>query len=294
MGECKICGGKSHRVIYQGDIRSGAFGSVREDAEISECETCGVQRLAESCCLPDSHYETEAYRKKLQQALDGESYYRVHDEQQEHWLRALRRLEIRGKSLADVGCGAGSFVDHISGLVSEVIAIEPFQMYQKILVDKGYKAYPYAKSAAADGVKVDCAVSFQVIEHVSDPVAFLSETRGIMKDDGILVVSTPNQNDILMTLLPEDYPAFFYRDVHRWYFDQASLETCAKRAGFEVDSVSFIHRFGLSNTLFWLKHRAPKGRVRADGIDEVIDSNWVSYLEDRGKADTLVVVLRAC
>ena len=69
MDECKICGGKAYRIVYQGDIRGGAYGKLCEDAEISECETCGVQRLAERFCLPASHYETEAYRKKLEQAL---------------------------------------------------------------------------------------------------------------------------------------------------------------------------------------------------------------------------------
>ena len=40
-------------------------------------------------------------------------------------------LGIRNKIVADIGCGAGSFSDHISGLAEKIIAIEPTVMYQK-------------------------------------------------------------------------------------------------------------------------------------------------------------------
>ena len=81
--------------------------------------------------------------------------------------------------------------------------------------------------------------------------------------------------------------------VHRWYFDADSLAACARLAGLKVSHNLYVHRYGLSNTLFWLKEQKPRGFDSLEGIDEVADLNWATYLEDRGKADTLFMVLQA-
>lgn len=294
METCEICGSGELVLAYRGNVRDGAFGNVRDEGQIFECKKCGIQRLAEPFCIPDSYYETEAYRKKLSQELDDSAFYRAHDELQKHALQVVLPYNLRNKAIADIGCGAGSFTDHVAGLTSSVVAVEPFYLYRKVLSNKGYRVYPYASDAVGNGEAVDFAVSLQVIEHVRDPVAFLSDIRRLVKDNGYLVVSTPNRNDILMDLLPGAYPAFFYRVVHRWYYDAGSLSECAKRAGFVVDSVKYVHRYGLSNAFHWLRDRSPQGNLRLSGLEDCIDEMWKTYLQDRGKSDTIFAVLRAC
>jgi hypothetical protein len=70
-----------------------------------------------------------------------------------------------------------------------------------------------------------------------------------------------------MELLPDDFPSFFYRTVHRWYFNVASLAECAKLAGFEVVETQFVHRYGMANAIAWLRDRRPvsNGRSRPAG-----------------------------
>jgi SAM-dependent methyltransferase len=290
---CGICQGQDFRIVYEGNVRDGVFGKYIEGGKVAECQHCGARRLDEACCIPDEHYETQAYREKLQQQIDGESFLEAHDSLQKFNLRVALPFEMRGKTIADIGCGAGSFLDHVTGLASEIVAVEPFAEYQKTLEDKGYRTYSYAREAASDGVKVDMAFSFQVIEHVTDPVQFLREIREILKPGAQLVVSTPNRNDILMELLPETFPSFFYRVVHRWYFDSDSLAACARIAGFNVIHSLYVHRYGLANTLYWLREGKPRGFDAMAGIDQVADQGWMTYLEDRGKADTLFMVLQA-
>ncbi len=82
-------------------MRDGAFGSSRKQASVARCAGCGVDRLAEECATPDSIYETEAYRRKLQQGLDSESYFQPHDELQIHTLQALWPTSLRGTVVAD-------------------------------------------------------------------------------------------------------------------------------------------------------------------------------------------------
>ncbi len=110
--------------------------------------------------------------------------------------------------------------------------------------------------------------------------------------DGRLVISTPNRNDILFDLLPDEFPEFFYRVVHRWYFNVESLRICAERAGFKLERVCFVHRFGMSNAFAWLRDRKPSGLARLSGIDIAADAFWKGYMEKSGKSDCLYKLLK--
>ena len=131
---------------------------------------------------------------------------------------ALSPETIRGKVIADIGCGAGSFLDTCRGQTARQIAVEPCAPFHASLLDRGYHVFGSSKEAAAacPGV-ADLIVSIQVIEHVSDPVGFLRDIRPLLKSDGELLLTTPNRDDILNGLLPQRFAEFFYRSAHRWY-----------------------------------------------------------------------------
>jgi len=293
FGPCEICGAQGWQTVYQGPVRDGAFGNSVDGAEVARCGGCGVERLAERSCPPESAYETEDYRRKLQQGLDTPSYLASHDELQIFSLTQLWPMSLRGQAIADIGCAGGSFLDHVSGLSSHIIAIEPSSIYHESLKRRGYAVYRYAADAARDfSGRIDLATSFQVIEHTPNPRQFLRDIRSLLKPDGLLVVSTPNRNDILNHLLKDDFRRFFYRVVHRWYFDADSATTCARLAGFEVVDVRHVHRYGMSNALAWLRDRSPTGQERLPGITPFADQVWRGFLEDSGQADTLYVFLK--
>ena len=94
-----------------------------------------------------------------------------------------------------------------------------------------------------------------------------------------------------MQLLPDDFPAFFYRVVHRWYFDADSLAECARLAGFDVARTDHVHRYGMSNALAWLRDRQPRGHERLNAIDATADLLWRAQLERSGQSDCLFMTL---
>jgi SAM-dependent methyltransferase len=289
---CAICGRSDWSVTYCGPVRDGTYGALRENAVVARCRGCGVDRLAEGFCMPSAFYETTDYRSKLRQELDSESHFRTHDELQLHTLRTIWPTNLRRKTVADIGSAAGSLLDHLRGYSRNQIAVEPYDTYRQDLAARGYHAYPYASDAVAEWAgTVDLAFSIQVIEHTEDPRTFLEEIRPLLAPDGKLVISTPNRDDILFDLMPEDFPSFFYRVVHRWYFDAASLANCARLAGYEVVHMHHVHRYGMANALRWLRDRRPGGHDRLPGIDKLADSFWTGYLEQSGRSDCLYSVL---
>jgi len=291
---CEICGVDAWTTVYRGPVRDGIFGKVRDATVVCRCGGCGVERLDETACPPDSFYEGDAYRAKLAKGLDSEAYFAEHDMLQLHTLKAIWPIDLRHAIVADIGCGGGSLLDHVRGWSARQIAIEPSAVYRDALTARGYAAYPYAVDAARDWAgRVDVAFSIQVVEHTRNPRAFLADILPLLAPGGRLIISTPNRSDILFGLLPNDFPAFFYRVVHRWYFDADSLAACARLAGYKVEKICPSHRYGIGNMLRWLRDRKPTGNIAMDGIMPVADAFWSGYLESIGRSDCLYLVLTA-
>jgi 2-polyprenyl-3-methyl-5-hydroxy-6-metoxy-1,4-benzoquinol methylase len=288
---CEICGGKFNEV-YSGTIRDGSYGRYQIHAIVYECTDCKVQRLREVDCIPDEFYETGQYREQLEESLESKNAVIEQDEMQHHTLQALFPKSLRGENILDVGCGAGSLLDMLKNVSSSQIGIEPCGPYLKSLTKRGYKIYPSVSKAIEGGEgMIDYGFSIQVIEHVKNPVEFLKQIKKLIKPGGRLLVSTPNRNDILMTLLKNKFYKFFYRTQHRWYFDECSLIKCAELAGFSVENVRFIHRYGMANALYWLKDGKPRGGLAMRGIDDMQDKFWKASLEKNKQSDNIYISL---
>lgn len=290
---CEVCGTDLWKEHYRGPIRAGAFGRRVEDATIGLCGGCGVQRLAEIHCPADDYYVTAEYRRSLKQGTTAADFVKQGDGLQILHLNALSGCNVRDRHIADIGAAAGSFLDHVRGLAGRTTAIEPAEMYHDWLAARGHDVRSSLAGARDLAGTVDLAVSFHVIEHVADPRAFLADMATVLAPGGRILISTPNRDDILMGLLPDDYPAFFYRVAHRWYFNADSLIACAERAGLTCQSIQSVQRYGLSNTLNWLKERRPMGDRRLPGIEALADHQWRAYLQTMGMADTLYAWLSA-
>ena len=289
---CEICGANDWTIIYEGDVRAGSFGSTIS-GKVARCGKCGVARIDESTSISALDYESDEYRIAMGQGLEVENFFLHADPTQIYNLGAFWPIDIRGKVIADIGCGAGSFLSHISGLAKKIVAVEPTQRYHNSLRQSGYEVFSYASEALKVHPEgVDIAVTFQVIEHVLNPSVFLKEIASLLRGGGALIIATPNHSDIMMNLLPEKFPSFFYRAAHRWYFDRPSLRNCVEASGLMVESERYVHTYGMSNAFTWMKELRPTGNARLSGINNLADQLWSTYLEASGQSDTLFVLAR--
>lgn len=207
-------------------MRDGQWGNF-VDGTVLECISCGVRRLEQPA---DINY-TNNYRRHVGE--DPADYFRLHDKEQPDRLAFFHEqgIELRKKFVLDVGCGAGSFLDHIEG-IAYTYGVEPYALYQN--QDRAV----YSSTDFAPALFFDVATSFLVIEHVDDPVKFLYNIRNRLHSNGVAVISTPNADDPI-THFPKG-KRFFYRTQHPWYFTEHSLYTVAKKAGF--NDVEISHR----------------------------------------------------
>jgi SAM-dependent methyltransferase len=290
MRPCAICGGE-HEPAYHGPVRQGTFGRSI-NGQVWRCRGCGVEFLPPAANL-DDYYASDAYRTDVGEQADVNDYFRRHDSEQMPRLALLESTPLRGRVIADVGCGGGSFLDCVRGLASGTVAVEPMVGYHASLADRGHRVYASAAAACADwSGRVDIAACFSVVEHVDDPLAFLRQIRELLVPGGLVVLSTPNRRDVLLESGCSAYRNFFYRTVHTYYFDASSLRHLASAAGFAACDVRFVHRFGFGNYLAWLRDGRPTQHAGPSPLGSEFDKAWRLQLEEAGVSDYLYAFLK--
>ena len=149
------------------------------------------------------------------------------------WPAAMAPVSI-GATLLDVGCGFGYTVDCWRTMRGKAIGIELAEygrLGSRLLDIPIYFEYLRNISELKD-VKFDVVYASEVIEHVSDPEAFILELSAHINPNGFLVLTTPNAAFIKPenqgpTLIAALSPGF-----HGFIFSASALEKILHNAGF--------------------------------------------------------------
>ncbi len=105
---------------------------------------------------------------------------------------------VRGKSVLDVACGTGygSQILLDAG-ARRVIAVD----WSGPALAFGAEMYPGPSYIQADALDLpfknssfDGVVSLETIEHLADPFRFLQGVRALLREGGLLILSTPNKS----------------------------------------------------------------------------------------------------
>ncbi len=294
MEICKICGGNDLRIEYDGIIRDGGLGKyTNSPVKMYRCNQCKVIWHEPMKAL-DEYYTSEEYRMSLEGTVCENDFYNLHDKESVDKL-LYTGMVYRNKVVADIGCGCGAFLDLISGVSKEIIAIEPTMTYREILSKKGYKTFCYAKDALSDfDEKVDVVVSFDVIEHVESPLDFMQDVYNLLKPGGQAFIGTPTETPVMRKLLGEIYDRkLLFSTQHLWVLGEDSLLKLSESSGFSKSNtkVNYFQRYGISNVFGWLKYQEPGKKVDDEMVSKSIDMAWRSGIEEQGLSDYIVISL---
>lgn len=292
--KCKVCGGDKIKVAYKGLIRDGGLGKyTKEEVTMWQCKSCDViwhDVLSDT----KKYYESKEYRNKLEGSSDAEIFYKFHDKETFNKLQYTGTDCFRHKTMADIGCGAGAFLDFLSGVCEVAIGIEPSETYRQIMNEKGYQTYAYADEAIVDWQgKVDVVTSFDVIEHVEEPVQFLKDINMLLSKTGGAIIGTPTDAPVMRQMLGNIYEQkLLFSTQHLWVFSEKNLKMMAKEAGFEQIEVLYYQRYGLSNFIGWIKEQRAYGELDYSFISDTMDAVWKSELSRQGLSDYIVLYLK--
>ena len=160
---------------------------------------------------------------------------------------------FEGLRLLDIGCGGGLLSEPMARLGADVVGADAAP--RNIPVAQVHAAQSgltidyrntTAEALAEAGEQFDVILNMEVVEHVADPLAYLTACRKLLKPGGLMICSTINRNpksymmaifgaEVVMRWLP--------RGTHDWkkFITPDELFALISEAGLEpVDRKGFV------------------------------------------------------
>jgi 2-polyprenyl-6-hydroxyphenyl methylase / 3-demethylubiquinone-9 3-methyltransferase len=161
--------------------------------------------------------------------------------------RSLKPLT--GKAALDVGCGAGLLCEPMARMGAAVTGVdaapENIAAAQEHSAQSGLSIdYRAGELSAQKLGRFDLVTSMEVIEHVTDPAAFVAELVAHLKPDGLLIMSTPNRTAASKLFLVEAAERLGQvpRGTHDWdqFLMPDELTALLNDAGLDVTAMEGI------------------------------------------------------
>jgi len=131
----------------------------------------------------------------------------------------------RGRDVLDLGCGSGYGAAMVADVAANVVAVDVSEDAIRFASEHHAKPNlshhtirPDTRLPFENGA-FDVVLSFQVIEHVHDDVAYVAEALRVLRPGGVLVVITPNR---AVRLFPSQRP------WNRWHLREYDASSLAK------------------------------------------------------------------
>ena len=168
-------------------------------------------------------------------------------------------LPFAGLRLLDIGCGGGLLSEPMARLGAEVVGADAAPRnipVARLHAESAGLTIDYRHTTAEDqtaaGERFDVVLNMEVVEHVSDPLAYLTACRQLLNPGGLMVCSTLNRNPksyIMAIIGAEQVMRWLPRGTHDWkkFITPDELYDLLRRAGLDpVDRKGMVF-----NPLSW-------------------------------------------
>jgi 2-polyprenyl-3-methyl-5-hydroxy-6-metoxy-1,4-benzoquinol methylase len=250
LESCPLCGSRDWTLLYEStcdgpeldaaDFRctSDAYGV---HGPIDRCNDCGLVFIADDT----SAREIEAAYEQVEDNV----YIAEKAGREATFARQLRKVEkrapVKGR-LLEVGSYTGVFLSQARDSGWDVTGIEPSAW----AVDRAREKYglelrqgPFVPGAVENGT-YDVAVMWDVIEHLTDPVAIVRGLYDALKPGGLVAVSTMDIDSVPARVSKAKWP--WLMSMHRVYFSRATMRRLLREVGFEkIETRAHVRRISV-------------------------------------------------
>ncbi|SHL11148.1 3-demethylubiquinone-9 3-methyltransferase [Roseovarius marisflavi] len=160
---------------------------------------------------------------------------------------------FKGLRILDIGCGGGLLSEPMARLGAEVVGADAAPRnipVAQVHAEQSGLAIDYrhttAEDLAAAGEQFDAVLNMEVVEHVADPMAYLTACQQLLKPGGIQICSTINRNpkSFAMAIVGAEYVMrWLPKGTHEWskFITPDELFELLRKAGLDpVDRKGFV------------------------------------------------------
>jgi SAM-dependent methyltransferase len=214
-------------------VETGVYLAI---GQLLQCPECGHQINNVSA----SEYEASLQKWNtangtLPDPRDAQRYRQVISRR----LATAKRILGRDGpfSLLDVGCSSGALLRVASDLAFDVAGVEPATDACNTARASGFKVFNgYLKEASFPAASFDVITLFELIEHITDPLALLEECGRILKPNGVIIINTPNAASLTAWFMKNRWEGFDLVRMggHISFFTPGSMALLGERTGLQV------------------------------------------------------------
>ena len=225
LDACPVCTAREFRAVMRVDshpvVRCTGCGLQLTNPQPSDAELAAIYGPNYVLVENDAAGEAMVLRSKRATA--------------DHYLDVLAAAGVpaRGK-LLEIGCGQGNFLRQAANRGFDVTGVEYSQFAceraRANLDGRGRVLQGEITVLAHEAAAYDVCVLCDVIEHVRDPAAFLSEIFRLLRPGGMLLVVTPSLASWSARVLGSRWME--YKAEHLFYYAPGTLRQQLTRAGF--------------------------------------------------------------
>jgi 2-polyprenyl-6-hydroxyphenyl methylase/3-demethylubiquinone-9 3-methyltransferase len=162
-------------------------------------------------------------------------------------------LPFSGLRILDIGCGGGLLCEPMARLGADVVGVdaaarnipvaEAHARQSGLTID--YRTGT-AEELVAEGEAFDIVLNMEVVEHVADPLAYLTACQQLLKPGGLMVCSTINRNpkSYVFAIFGAEYVMrWLPKGTHEWskFITPDELYGLIRNAGLTpVDKTGFV------------------------------------------------------
>jgi 2-polyprenyl-6-hydroxyphenyl methylase/3-demethylubiquinone-9 3-methyltransferase len=161
-----------------------------------------------------------------------------------------------GLRIADIGCGGGLLCEPMARLGAEVVGIDAAERnipVARLHAEQSGLTIDYrhttAEAMATAGEQFDVVINMEVVEHVADPLGYLTACQQLLKSGGLHLCSTINRNpkSFAMAIVGAEWVMrWLPKGTHEWskFITPNELFDLMTKAGLEpVDRKGYVFNF---------------------------------------------------
>lgn len=243
--ECPLC--ESKNLTFLASVPDVEYETSSENYSYFECNDCRcvflknppVDRL--QSIYPDEYYsfanKTAAGLSKILSLVKTKLESRFFKKIIQNHFKHEKKIEV-----LDVGGGTGFICDVIRRNVNREIRFTILDLDKaalEIAERNGYSTIHGSIEEVNIQSKFDLIIALNLIEHVGNPSAVIRKFRSALRDNGIIVIKTPNTDSINYEIFKRLYWGGYHSPRHFVLFNERNFRTLVSDTGLSVFSLKY-------------------------------------------------------